>query len=241
MPSRPKRYPIPKNRKQELALEEEKRWDEYNPRFDLYEEMWTVNASQAFDFLDARDHPNDKKRAFSYFLGRSVFSLTDQFSHNLEYRFYPALVAPPENPGGDSRLFHDEHKFSTSLIWTLKRLQNQRRTRTFGRSLTMGYSHSSQPSPSSSINETIDWSLNDFASISMTHSFDTNFTHLKTWGGNLQLIHPSECWGLLLHYGWPGSGKKDDYGFEILLNLTGNGMIGAKNSADAGSSLFGGQ
>jgi hypothetical protein len=99
-----KSYPAPHNRKEEDRIEAEKRWDEFNPRYDLYQEVWTFSASQAYDFLEAHDHPDDPKRAFSYLLATSDLNLDDKFGNRMEWRYYPALVVRPVSSAADQVL-----------------------------------------------------------------------------------------------------------------------------------------
>ncbi len=230
-------------------------WDEFNPRYDLYQEIWTFNASQAFDFIDARNNPNDSQRAFSYFLAKSSFNLDEQFSHNLEYRFYPRLVWRPDNATAGETL-HNKERFTTNIVWYWKRLQNMRRTRTFERSMTLDYTNNSQPVPAKSMGATINWSFSDFVTLQLRGAYDLRVSdhpikllgheivggQQMTWGSNLLLTHPSECWGLLFHYDWQRSRDKNgDLGFELLLNLTGNGFMGSKSMGSSGGpSAFGG-
>lgn len=242
-PARPKTYPTPYNRKQELSIEAQRLWDQYDPRYDLYQEFWTFSASQAYDFLEAHDHASDPRRAFSYALAKSALNLDDNFIHGMEYRYYPALVTRPTNATSDL-VYHDVQTFTNSLTWYWKRLQNLRRTRFFERSIAVhatlngdGY-----PQAGRSVGGDLTWSFNDFASVHGKYEWDINARKQNEWAVNALLSHPSECWGLAFHWDWKRTrgDKVGDLGFQVLLNLDGSGFIGKKNGDNTGTSVFGG-
>lgn len=236
----PKKYKPPLNRKQELAQENERLWDEFNPHYDQYNEVWTVNVSQAYDFIEARERHDDPKRAFSYLLARSAFSL-DPFSHSLEYKYYPRLVYYPSG-SKEEKVLKDEHEFTTSFTYTWKNLENLRRTRSFNRSISLNYADNSAPNSSHSIGSSLNWSFNDFINFTIAENYDLNAEKMVNWNSNLQLMHPSECWGLLFTYNWQRTRQTpSEFQFELQINLTGGGLVGAKSAASSGSAgLLGG-
>lgn|GEM_PF-1153632 len=244
LPARkPREYPKPLNRKQELAFEQEKLWDEHDPHYERYQEIWNLNVAQAFDAIDARNNPDDRARAFSYLLGKSHFSLDDKFTHDLEYRYYPRIIIRPE-VGPTERLV-DKHWVTTSLTWYWKKLQNLRKTRTFQRSVALNYANKSRPSASHTIGGTLNWSFNDFINLSLTDAYDfigdtTTGPRNISWGATAILTHPSECWGLALRYEWARfRSPNSQVGFQVLLNLTGTGFYGATGGGER-EGAFGG-
>jgi lipopolysaccharide assembly outer membrane protein LptD (OstA) len=248
--SKPKAYATPYNRKQEIAIESEKAWDKYNPRYDLYQEVWTFSASQAYDFLEAAAQRHihevdpskqaDNKRAFSYLLAKSDLNIDDQFSNHTEYKYYPALVTRPETAVTDV-VYHDQQYFTTSLTWYWQRHANLRRTHFFERSISLGWTLNDQPNPARNIGGTLTWSFNDFFSLRFKESFDLNAKQQTGWEANAVVTHPSECWGLGFHWDWNSSRRPNmgEVGFQVLLNLDGSGFRGHGGGAQGGS-IFGG-
>lgn len=233
LPARkPKEYPKPLNRKQELATEQDKLWDEFNPHYDRYQEIWNLNVAQAFDFLDAQNYPKDKTWAFSYLLAKSSFALDDKFAHNLEYRYYPRALLREENKLEER--FRNQHWVTTDLTWYWQRLQNLRKTRSFQRSVSLRYTYRDHlPSESRTVGGTLDWSFNDFLNLRLTESFDIYERRHVSWGAVATITHPSECWGLLLRYDWERARlENSDFGFQVLINLDGSGFFGAAGSND---------
>ena len=243
-----KKYPSPLNRKMELAIDREKQWDKYDPHYDQYQEVWTVNMSQAYDFKTARKYEQDKKRAFSYFLAKSDLKL-DSFSHSLEYKFFPRIVSRTVTGTGAStatteQVFSNKHSVSTSFTYFLKNLSNLRRTRSFVRSVTGSFSSISQPSPSRSVASEVNWSLNDFFGVKLHYEYDLLAKNQLNWSAQTVLTHHSECWGVLLRYDWLRSRtpRKSEVGFELLVNLLGTGWLGSSQSQEGGpAGVFGGK
>ncbi len=245
-PARPKNYPTPFNRKEEDQVEAEKLWDEFNPRYDLYSQIWDFSASQAYDFLEAHNEANkpngDGKRAWSYVLAKSDLNIDDKFMNSMEYKYYPAIVIHPVNPNVDTVL-HDEQMFTTGLTWYWKKLANLRRTRFFERSIRAGITLDDQPTPSRTVGGTLTWSFNDFVGFWFKYDWDLNAKQQTDWALNVLLTHPSECWGLALHWDWLGSRQPNygEVGFQILINLDGSGYLGTKGAqGPGGGTLFGG-
>ena len=237
MPARkPKVYRKPLNRKQEIEIEQERIWDTYDPHYERYQEIWTVNVAQAFDFIESRNNPNDRARAFSYLLAKSHFGLDDKFSHDLEYRFYPRAVVRADNKPEER--FRGQHWLTTSLTWYWKRFENLRKTRTFERSLQASYTYKDHlPTESRTVNGTLVWSFNDFVKQSMAYGYDLYEQKQMSWAATTTLTHPSECWGLAFRYDWARHREKNaQVGFEVLLNLTGTGFLGQDNK----DGIFGG-
>jgi LPS-assembly protein len=239
-------YPKPLNRKQELAIEEQKRWDTFQPMYNLYNEVWTVNVSQSYDFKNA-EKLQDKKRAFSYLQAKSNLVL-DQISHSVEYRFFPRAVQKILNSSGlptGETVFSNKHFVSTAFTWEFSKLSNLRGTRSFQRSISMQFTHAPQPSPSRTISGSINWSLNDFISVSSGYSYDIFAKNQLSWNAETLLKHYSECWGLSLRYDWMRSREpeRSNFGFELLWNPFGTGFQGTSQLADAQNSgaTFGGQ
>lgn len=245
-PKKPKIYPKPKNLKQELEIEREKLWAAHNPDYGKYQEMWTVSVSQAYDFKD-RNRLNafgqvDRKFAFSYLLATSTFSIP-HFSHSLEYRFYPRITKSAEG-GKPAQTFSNKHYFSTGLTWELASLTNLRKTRSFQRTIELGFTNSSHPNAARSVSTSITWALNDFVSSKLNYSYDLLAKNQTSWGASTILTHSSECWGLLFRYDWSRSGtpKRGELGAELLFNLMGTGFQGSDSFRQGGgpAGVFGG-
>lgn len=238
-------YPKPLNRKQELAIEKQKLWDAHQPRYDLYNEVWTINVSQSYDFKNA-EKLQDKKRAFSYLLAKSSV-VVDQFSHSLEYRFFPRAVQKITDRNGfpvGETVYSNKHFISTALNWEFSKLSNLRGTRTFQRSVSLQFTHAPQPSPSRTVSGSLNWSFNDFVSFNTNYSFDIYAKNQLSWGAETMLKHYSECWGLSLRYDWMRSREpqRSNIGFELLWNPFGTGFQGTSQLADApNGAVFGGQ
>lgn len=236
---KPREYPRPFNRKQELMNDYQRQWDEFNPHYERYQEIWTLNVAQAFDFLEAQNNPNDRAWAFSYLLAKSNFNLDDKFAHNLEYRYYPRAVVRAENTPEER--FRNQHWVTTNLSWYWQRLQNLRKTRSFERSITLGYTYRDHlPAESHTVGGTLQWSFNDFLSLSLNDNFDIYASRNVSWEAVAKVTHPSECWGLLFRYDWQRSRKVNgEFGFQVLLNLDGSGFFGANGSGERSGVLGG--
>jgi len=234
------KYPKPLNRKQELQIERERLWNEFRPSYERYQEIWNLNVSQAFDFIDSGNNPDDRARAFSYLLAKSNFSLEDKFAHNLEYRFYPRIIIRPESKP-EERLV-DKHWVTTSLTWYWKRMQNLRRTRRFERSVSLNYANKSEPGSSHTVGGTLNWSLNDFVYLKFSDAYDILNSKNDAWAISAILTHPSDCWGLALNWDWArtrAAGDLGQVGFQVLINLTGTGFMGSKGIGES-QGAFGG-
>jgi lipopolysaccharide assembly outer membrane protein LptD (OstA) len=238
--ARPKTYATPFNRKEEKAIEAERLWDQYNPRYDLYQEFWTLNVAQAFDFLESRDNPLDSKRAFSYLLAKSALNFNDNFSNSLEYRYYP--FSQKRDASGFATTFHDTQTFNTSFTWFWQRHLNLRRTHFFERSLSASASLNGQPNPGQSVGATITWSFNDYFTVQGKEDWDIRAHINSDYAINAVLTHPSECWGLAFHWDWnrARSPNLGEVGFQVLLNLDGTGFLGKGSGSTGAGSYFGG-
>lgn len=117
---KPKEYKKPKNRKQELDIEDLKIWDAYRPRYDEYQEIWNLSVSQAYDFKDAKKHPDDRKRGFSFLQAKSSLNV-DDFANTIDYRFYPRLLKPATATTPEE-LFSNKHSISTATSWYWKKI-----------------------------------------------------------------------------------------------------------------------
>lgn len=233
-PPKAKKYPTPYNRKAELANERAELWDKYGPRYADYQEIWNVNVSQAFDFIDAKRHSNDTKRAFSYLLTKSSFRIP-RLSHNLEYRFYPRVLPTPTLALPNPQPLHNKHFFTTDLTWEWVRLTNLRNTRSFVRSINLGYTNTSQPTASRSANTNVLWSINDFVGTKISYGFDLLTHKQQNWNALMQFAHSSECWGVAFKYDWnrDRGPHRGEVGAELLLNLMGTGFNGFSGGANA--------
>lgn len=241
---RPKKYPEPQNRKQELEIYRNMDWDKYSPRYDDYQDVWTFSASQAYDFKEA-SRQTDKKRAFSYLQAKSNLGL-DDFSNTIEYRFFPRIVKAPTVVGASPEIFKNKHSFTTTTTWYLKNLKNLRGTHSFVRSLGLSFTNTSQPTPSRSISADINWAINDFFSVRYAHSLNL----VKVEGKRQRIARtiratytsPSECWQLGVQYEQTQStGSK--FRFDLGVNLMGYGFVGVNQfgqQGTAGPSVFGG-
>lgn len=239
-----KKFNPPQNRKEELAQEAERIWDEAHPRYDLYDEMWILTLSQAYDFLEARSHKDDPERAFSFLLGKSRFHLDDHFTHTVEYRFFPRATFTPEK-SYVPEIWKDRHEFNTSISYSWLKMENLTRTRSLNRSVSITYSDKNTPpaaNVSRSVGGSLNWSINDFAQVNLANSYNIHTKQMVEWNANVILTHPSECWGLLFRYDWKRARepKNADLGFELLLNLVGTGLMGTKNTGSGGTGLLGG-
>lgn len=238
--AKPRKYPSPQNRKEELSIASEQLWEKYNPHYEEYQEIWNLNVSQAFDFIDAKRHADDPKRAFSYLLAKSAFSIPF-FRHDFEYKFFPRIL-PPVAPGAPfPEPLHNKHIFTTGLTWEWIHLANLRKTRSFIRSISLNYSNSSQPNPSRSASTNLVWSVNDFVGFKAGYGYDLMASKQQAWDALAQVTHPSECWGLAFRYNWNRyrSPNKGEVGFELLLNLMGTGFTGFNREGGSGG-VFGG-
>jgi lipopolysaccharide assembly outer membrane protein LptD (OstA) len=238
-PPKPKQYAIPKNRKQELEVLYARNWDEHHPNYDLYSEVWTLSASQAYDFIDAENNPLDKKRAFSFLLAKSNLIL-DKFSNNIEFKYYPSFLRP-QDTNTQALTFHDKKNFYSSTNWIWKSASNMHGTRSILRSLNFAYSRNEVPDFSHGLEGTINWSLNDFMHVTFGGSWDFLEHKQKNWLANLTILHPSECWGLFFHSDWAPSRipNRASFGVELMLNLTGSGFMGAKSMQGQSGGLWG--
>ena len=243
--SKPKVYPQPFNRKQELKIEEDKLWDNYNPRYEDYQEIWNVRLSQAYDFIEARNQERsvspDKTRAFSYVQATSSLGI-DQFSHTLEYRYFPRIVTPPNPPTTTQEsVYRGRHYVATNLAWSWVNRTNLRRTRSFVRQTRIGYTNANPPSPSRTAVGALEWSLNDFTNVKLDYNFDLLAKSQIGWAAVTNLTHPSECWGLSIRYDWrrDRAPKHYEVGFQLLLNLDGTGFMSTSDRQQQGG-VFGG-
>lgn len=242
-------YPKPLNKKMALQIEQDRLWDSYGPQYHEYQEIWTVNVTQAFDFKSA-DRTNifgevDKKRAFSYLLAKSELNV-DQFNHNLEYRFAPRIVDRTLNSSGlptGERVFSNKHYISSNLTWNLQNLTNLRKTRSFVRSISTNFTIAPQPTLSRTVGGGLDWSFNDFANLKLAYNYDILAKSQLSWSAQTTFTHHSECWGILLRYDWlkNRAPERAELGFELLLNLMGTGFTGMTDAAESGPvGVFGG-
>lgn len=234
VPAKAKDYPKPGNRKQELVTERNRLYDQFAPHYDDYQEIWTVNVSQAYDFKAARNNPTDAKRAFSYLLAKSNLSL-DNFTSGVEYRFFPRISSrdpsklPNPNPLNLNEVIFANKSFVTAdFTWYLKSLTNLRRTRSFVRSLAGSFTSGSEPNPSRTARGVVNWSFNDFVSTRLDYGYDLKAQLQLDWSARLLLTHPSECWGVMANYNWLRNRKPNraEVGFQLLLNVMGTGFLG---------------
>jgi lipopolysaccharide assembly outer membrane protein LptD (OstA) len=228
--------PVPKNRKAELAIERDERWKRFGPAYSQYEDVWTVSASQAYDFKQAK-LSEDRKRAFSYLLGKSSLNI-DRFSHDLEYRYFPRLVVRDgslQNSNLNETVFKAKHFVSTSLTYRLADLRNLRGTRSFVRTISAGFTNSSQPNRSRTFSTNLVWSLNDLLNVKLAYNYDLLVKNQLAWSSNFLFTHSSECWGLSFQYDWQRnrSPKKGNFDFQILVNLLGTGFFGFRDQAQS--------
>ncbi|MGZ3713179.1 MAG: hypothetical protein ACXVBE_15550, partial [Bdellovibrionota bacterium] len=240
--AKPKKYPAPLNRKDELATEHQQLWDKYDPHYEQFDEIWDVNVSQAFDFLDAKRHAEDTKRAFSYLLAKSSFHIP-HFRHDFEYRFFPRAVpsATETDPTPEAR--KNKSNFTTSLTWEWEHLTNLRKTRSFVRSMDLNFSSTSFPTYSRTIGGDIIWSINDFVGLKSGYNYDLMAKRQNSWNAMTQITHPSECWGLAFSYDWNQyrQPNKGEVGFQLLLNLMGTGFTGfSRSDSNSSAGVFGG-
>jgi LPS-assembly protein len=248
VPARPKVYPKPENRKQELALERTQLFDQFAPHYDDYQEIWTVNVSQAYDFKAAKRDP-DSKRAFSYLLAKSNLNL-DRFSSSIEYRFFPRISSRAIGPATGALLpevvYSNKSFLTADFTWYLQSLTNLRRTRSFVRSLAGNFTVGSQPNPSRTARAIVNWSFNDFVSTRFDYGFDLLAKNQLDWSARLMLTHPSECWGVMANYSWLRNRgiNKAEVGFQLLLNVMGTGFLGGDQiqptASGAPAGVFGG-
>jgi len=244
---RPKKYPVPYNRKTELAIERMRKWDKFGPHYGDYQEVWTLNASQAYDFKTAEKFRSDKKRAFSYLLAKSDLSV-DQFSHNLEYRFFPRIVNRKVKGTGASavtteEVFSNKQFLSTGFTWHWKDLKNMRKTRSFVRNVSANFTNSSHPNASRTVGGGLNWSLNDYLGFNGVYDYDLLSQKSVNWSAQTLFTHYSECWGLLFRYDWQRTRepKRSEFGFQLLVNLFGTGFLGSDTIRDGGpAGIFGG-
>lgn len=246
---KPREYPTPLNRKMELQNEYDRLWEAHNPRYDAYQEVWTVNATQAYDFKIAEQkgpqHADNKKRAFSYLLAKSDVNL-ERFSHSLEYRFSPRIVSRTFDlagvPTGET-VYHNKHYIGTSFTWYLENLTNLRKTRSFVRSISATFTNSSQPNPSRTVGGILNWSFSDFVNFRLEHHYDLLARNQMNWAAQTIFTHHSECWGLATRYSWDRARtpQRSDIGFQVLWNPMGTGFLGASGSSQGGpGGVFGG-
>ncbi|RZA09905.1 MAG: hypothetical protein EOP11_00075 [Proteobacteria bacterium] len=237
VPVRPKAYPKPLNRKQELELERTQAYDQFAPHYADYQEIWTVNVSQAYDFIAAERTPDDSKRAFSYILAKSNLNL-ERFTSGLEYRFFPRISSrsfvDPNNANrpGDAlaeEIFSNKSFLTADFSWYLQSLTNLRKTRSFVRSIAGNFTVGSEPNPSRTARGIVNWSFNDFVSSRFDYGFDLRAKNQLDWTARVIVTHPSECWGVMANYTWlkNRNPNRAEVGFQLLLNLMGTGFLGA--------------
>lgn len=244
---KPRTYPQPQNRKQELEIEANKRWDQFAPHYDQYQEIWTLNVSQAYDFKSAKRFNQDRKRAFSYLLAKSDVNV-DQFSQSLEYRYFPRVVSREllsSGLPGLETVYANKHFISTSFTWYLQNLTNLRKTRSFVRSVKGRFTNSSHPNPSRTIGGELNWSFTDFVNTRLVYDYDLLSKKQLGWSAQTVLTHHSECWGILVRYDWlrnrgTGSRNSSNIGFQLLLNLMGTGFMGYNEGDSGPGGVFGG-
>jgi lipopolysaccharide assembly outer membrane protein LptD (OstA) len=238
----PKKYPPPENRKQELAIEKMKLWDQYGPNYSQYEEIWTVNVSQAYDFKDAgqyRDHSGkpDRKRAFSYLLGTSDFSISN-FSHYLEYYFYPRIVVKPTAADPNPPVLKSKHYLSTSLTWEFARMKGVQATgvRSFSRAVSANFTITNPPSRSRTVGGSLNWSFNDLMRVALRYDYDLLAKNQKSWSAVSTFAHYSECWGVEVRYDWARdrAPKHGEAAFQVLFNPMGTGFTGSNSFQQGG-------
>jgi hypothetical protein len=237
--AKPKTYPAPHNRKQEDSIEAQKLWDEFNPHYEQYQEVWDFTLSQAYDFISYQQ-THDLRRAFSYVLAKSHVNFDDKFKHDLEYRYYPSIYYFPPNIGlTQPQILYGKTTFTTGLTWIWKKFTNLRKTRSFERSMTFDWTLNDQPNPSRTVDAGVVWSFNDFMQIDGKYYWDLNAQMQTRFDINAMITHPSECWGLALHWDWQQARQPNhgDIGFQLLLNLDGNGFTNTKGQGSGG--MFG--
>ncbi len=242
-----KEYDKPLNRKQEIQIERNKLWDKFGPRYAEYQEVWTVNVSQAYDFKSA-ERLDDKKRAFSYLSAKSDLSL-DQLSHTMEYRFFPRIINRNLNSAGaviSETKFSNKHYISTSFTWSFQSLTNLRKTRSFVRSISGGFTNASNPNASRTLSSGLNWSFNDLVSMQLGYRYDLLSKNQLNWSAKTTLTHHSECWGLQLMYDWKRATSESqksnaNFAFQLLFNPMGLGFSGANQTGEGGpGQVFGG-
>ncbi len=216
-------YPAPKNRKQELTIEDLKIWDAYRPRYDEYQEIWQLFVSQAYDFIDAHKQ-QDKKRAFSFLQAKSTLSV-DDFSNTTDYRYFPRLVVPPSLTNPTEQVFSNKHSISTSTTWYWKKLENARKTLIFRRGFTVGFTNLTQPSPSRNISLALEWSFNDFFRVEGLRNYDLQAKQLLEQTFRTIYSSPSECWQLGVRYTQTHN-TGTAWGLDLGVNLMGQGYVG---------------
>ena len=227
---KPKEYGKAKNRKQELSIEDLKIWDAYRPRYEEYQEIWHLSVSQAYDFKDAKNHREDKKRAFSFLQAKSALNI-DDFGNTTEYRYYPRILKAATTTAPEE-LFANKHSISTATSWYWKRLRNSRGTRIFERGLTLSFSNYSQPFASRNISLGIDWSFNDFLRASYARGFDLLAKKLLNQSIRTTYSSPSECWQLGLRYTQTHN-TGTEFGVDLGINLMGQGYVGVSQIGES--------
>lgn len=237
-PARPKKYPAPENRKQELQNLRDRDWDKYDPRYSDYQDVWVVTASQAYDIKEAKRQA-DKKRAFSFLQAKSNLNF-ENFGNTIEYRFFPRIVKAATVVGANPEIFKNKHSFTTTTTWYLKNLKNFRGTRSFVRSFGFTFTNTSQPTPSRTVGIDINWALNDFFAVQYTHTH--NLVKKERIARTIRTIYssPSECWQLGLRYQQTRS-SGSEFGIDLGVNLMGYGFVGVNQFGQEGQAgIFGG-
>ena len=249
VPRSPKKYPAPKNYKQEIELREEKKWDEVRPRYENYDEMWNLSVSQAYDFKEAKrvrgiadPNLNHKERAFSFLEAISNFHLDSRFSNSIDYRFYPRIVVPVA--GQPDTMYSNKHYFASNATYTFESFKNLRGTRTFNRSVSVFFNNVSKPNLSRTVGGDIKWSFNDFFALNYVQEYDLLATDHKNAARSIRTIYssPSECWQLIFNYTWKKTSGAT-INANLAINLTGSGFVGVnqmgQDSSKSGAGVFG--
>lgn len=211
----------PQNRREELRQMEEELWEKFAPNFDLYQQVWLVSLNQAYDVREAKKErsPSSPPPApFSPLLFRSELNL-ENFSNYVEYQYKPyAELITAENR------YKSQHSLSFSTEWTLASLANATGTLFFKRAFRLGFSLTTDPSPTRNITGGLTWSLNDFFSVDYDLAYDLLEKNKISERFSATFNSPSECWRLRLNYSRVESGT--DFGFDLGVNLMGTGYVG---------------
>lgn len=216
-------YPDPENRKQEEFMARSRLFDQYQPRYANYRQVWLVTLNQALDLKEVRRKPlvGERPQApFSPLLLRSVVSL-ENFSKYLEYQYKPyGKYLDRENA------YRRQHDLRVFGEWTLKSLTNPRGTLFFKRSLNSSFTMVTSPNPARVLGLGFTWSFNDYLSVSYLRDFDLiNRRRKLREMVSTTYNSPSECWQLRLRY----EQRREvgtDFGVDLALNLMGSGYLG---------------
>lgn len=221
LPTPLKVYPQAQNKKQEVRIASDKRWDAEGPRYDAYEQVWDMTVSQAYDVHEAR-RAVDRKRAFSLLLVRSNLNI-DDFSNVIEYKYFPRAIV--KDAAGVESVFNNKHSFTISTTWWIKKLQNSTGTLFFTRKLAFGFTNTSWPTPSRQVSGEVSWSLNDFFNVSYLRTHDLISRQKLEEAIRGVYSSPSECWQLGLRYTRTKNAGRE-VALDLGVNLLGNGYVG---------------